>query len=468
MLRVFILVLALLLPLAANAEPRTALVIGNAAYSYAPLANAANDATDMAAALTAAGFDVILKTDADQQAMDEAIATFGDTLKQKGGVGLFYFSGHGVQVAGENYILPVGDALERESDVKYRAINAGQVIDAMAGNQLNIVILDSCRNNPLAASGRSATRGLARVEGGTGLFVSFATSPGSVALDGDGRNSPYTKNLVAAIRTPGLSLEETFKRTLKGVHQETDGKQTPWISSSFFGDFVFLPDGDAADVAEAPLPAVTAPQNTGRRPHPTGASAAGLRGTEPGWCLPRDRRSTPTAAVTAAWSRSRRGRTASDFTWWIGNQVFKGSGRFAGRMLVVDWGAEHPVIYTFEGGGDLDGEWADGSATETLDLYAEAAPDAVPPLAGHYQVRGRNPDGSAYSGTVTIAEKGGGYRVDWKVGGSAYKGIGKLDGNVLTVDWGSSTPVVYAVRPDGTLAGLWDAGNGEEVLTPAE
>ena len=455
----------------ARAEPRTALVIGNAAYSYGPLANAVNDASDMAAALTKDGFEVILKTDADQQAMDDAIAAFGDKLKAKGGVGLFYFSGHGVQSDGENYILPIGEALAREADLKYKAVNAAQVIDAMAGNGLNIVILDACRNNPLSSSGRSATRGLARVEGGSGLFVSFATSPGAVALDGDGRNSPYTKHLLDAIRTPNLSLEETFKRTLKGVHLETDGAQTPWISSSFFGDFVF----------DATNPATVASDAGG------GGSGGDLLANKP--AVQTASREAPRAVDTVeaapqpagvykATGKNPNGSRYSGmvavapngdgfaFTWWIGKQVLKGTGRFAGRMLVVDWGEPHPVIYNFASDGRLDGEWADGSATETLAPVAVAAAAPIAP-GGRYAVAGKNPNGSRYKGTVTIAPEGDGYRLDWRVGSDSYHGTGTIAGNVLVVDWGDSTPVIYAIEADGTLAGLWKAGTGEETLTPS-
>jgi hypothetical protein len=450
--------------LAATAEPRTALVIGNAAYVYGPLANAGNDAADMAKALEDDGFSVTLLTDAGQQAMDEAIAAFGESLKQKGGVGLFYFSGHGVQVAGENYMLPIGDALQKESDVKYKAVAAGQVLDAMAGNTLNILILDSCRNNPLASGSRGGTRGLARVEGGSGLFVSFATSPGAVAEDGDGRNSPYTKHLLAALQTPDLSLEETFKRTLKGVHLETGGRQTPWISSSFFGDFVFRPSGGAAP-AETPTVAAE-PEQRVAKAEPAPEPAVKSAGTpNPGGVYrakgvnPNGSRYSGMVAVASA-------DDGWNFTWWIGKQRLTGSGRFAGRMLVVDWGAPHPVIYTFGADGSLDGEWADGSATESLSLFAEASDETIPPPAGNYDVSGKSFDGSAYSGTVAITGKADRYRLVWKVGSSTYKGTGRLSGNLLTVDWGSSTPVVYALSADGTLAGLWDGGAGEEFLTP--
>src|SRR5262245_55231870 len=239
---------------APNAEPRTALVIGNAGYSFAPLANPVNDATDMAAALRGAGFDVVLKTDADQRSTSDAIRTFGDALKRKGGVGLFFFAGHGAQLGGENYIVPIGQGFSGERDLKDRAVAASEVVDAMAAakNDLNVIVLDACRDNPIGAGG---TRGLTRIDTNAKLFVSYSTSPGSVALDGRGRNSPYTKHLAQAVNVANIPLEETFKRTLKGVYQETSGQQTPWISSSFFGDFAFRPDGQGGP-GVAPPPVV--------------------------------------------------------------------------------------------------------------------------------------------------------------------------------------------------------------------
>ena len=200
-----------------------------------------NDANDMATALRGAGFDVILKTDADQRSMLDGVRAFGDALKAKGGVGLFFFSGHGAQVSGENYIVPIGAPIASGEALRAQAVTATEVVDAMAAarNGLNIVVLDACRDNPMGGT----ARGLSRIDSSASLFVSFATSPGAVALDGTGRNSPYTKHLAQAINAANLSLEDTFKRTLKGVYQETRGEQTPWISSSFFGDFVFRPGG---------------------------------------------------------------------------------------------------------------------------------------------------------------------------------------------------------------------------------
>ncbi len=206
---------------AASAEPRTALIIGNAAYAGAPLRNPTNDANDMAGVLRKAGFDVIVQTDANQRGMKDAIRSFNAALKSRGGVGLFFFSGHGVQSAGENYLLPVNERFANENDVRGNSVSAAEAVDAMAAarNGLNIVVLDACRNNALP--GTNTTSGLSRIDSNASLFISYATSPGSVALDGEGRNSPYTKHLTQAIDAPGLSLEETFQRTLKGVYTET-------------------------------------------------------------------------------------------------------------------------------------------------------------------------------------------------------------------------------------------------------
>ena len=152
-----LLIVATVLP--AGAAQRVALVIGNSQYESAPLANPVNDATDMAAALTRLGFTVILKKNASQEAMEEALEDFGNRLK-RGGVGLFFYAGHGIQANGANYLIPVGARLKKESDLKYRAIDAGRILDEMqnANNGTNIVILDACRDNPFSRSFRSAGR----------------------------------------------------------------------------------------------------------------------------------------------------------------------------------------------------------------------------------------------------------------------------------------------------------------------
>ncbi|MEQ9692171.1 MAG: hypothetical protein RLO48_20855 [Bauldia litoralis] len=152
-------------------------------------------------------------------------------------------------------------------------------------------------------------------------------------------------------------------------------------------------------------------------------------------------------------------------TWWIGKQIFEGTGQLAGRMLVVDWGAQHPVVYSFAAEGRLDGEWADGSASEKLSPVAIAAPGAQP-KPGRYAVRGRNPDGSGYQGWLELAGDGVTYELAWTIGRDSYRGRGRYENGLLTVEWGGSTPVVYALEADGSLSGLWDAGRGSEKLTP--
>ena len=436
-------------------EPRTALIIGNSAYSFAPLKNPINDAEAMASALEGAGFKVIKETDADQAKMVEAVRTFGAELKRRGGVGLFYFSGHGTQIDGENYLLPVGEQFASLEDVKRRSVTALAVVEAMASahSDLNIFILDACRNNPIDPNG---AKGLSRIDSNARLFISYATSPGLTALDGEGNNSPYAKYLYQSIDAPNLDIEDTFKRTLKGVYVETHGEQTPWIASTFFGDFVFRPSGEPPAAGEEKAPAETAEPEEAAPKTIDLAGVYRVEGTNPNGSKYR-------GMVALAQNNDQ-----FNFTWWIGKDVFRGTGHFAGKMLVVNWGDKTPVIYTFGDEGALDGEWADGSATETLDLVANAAPGDIGLSEGSYRVDGKNADGSGYQGNVEITGQGKAYHLTWQVGSSSYEGDGKLAGNLLTVDWGSSTPVVYALKPDGSLAGLWDAGNGEETLTPEE
>ena len=154
------------------------------------------------------------------------------------------------------------------------------------------------------------------------------------------------------------------------------------------------------------------------------------------------------------------------FKWWIGAQTFDGTGQLAGRMLVINWGDKTPVVYTFGEPGALDGEWADGTATEKLTLYGGASQNQLALRDGLYRAAGRGANGSPYEGVVRIARLGDAYQVDWKIGKDAYKGRGTLNDNLFSVDWGSATPIVYALAADGSLKGLWGAGQGEETLTP--
>ncbi|BCG65252.1 MAG: hypothetical protein methR_P3078 [Methyloprofundus sp.] len=223
---------------------RLALVIGNSNYADAPLINPVNDATDMASKLSALGFEVIKQTNVDRQGMRMAIRDFGNRLKDVD-VGLFYYAGHGVQIKGVNYLVPLRADINSADEVQDESIEAGSVLRKMetAGNKVNIVILDACRNNPFASSFRSLNRGLARMDGPVGSFIAYATSPGAVAADGDGRNGLYTQYLLEAMGQPGLSIEQVFKQVRNQVVSDTSGKQTPWESSSLMGEFVFSGEG---------------------------------------------------------------------------------------------------------------------------------------------------------------------------------------------------------------------------------
>ncbi len=241
---------ALLSAAEAEAEPRVALVIGNSAYAGRPLKNPAHDARALSATLRSLGFDVTEAHDLDQKAMRHAIADFGAKLKD-GAVGLFYYAGHGMQINGRNYLIPTQVTLRSESDVQIEAVDANEVLLRMeeAGNPLNIVILDACRDNPFQRRFRSAAGGLAFMDAPNGTLIAYATSPGRVASDGEGANSTYTEALVQYMLTPGLRVEDVFKRVRTQVRERTDGAQVPWESSSLEGDFYF-----AAAQAEGTCP----------------------------------------------------------------------------------------------------------------------------------------------------------------------------------------------------------------------
>lgn len=238
----------------AGPERRVGLVIGNSAYRQSPLQNPVNDAQAIAATLGSLGFIVTKLENASQGQMHDAIRQFGDSIKN-GGVGLFYFAGHGVQVRGQNFLIPVDADIEREDEVAYKGIDANQVLAKMdsAKNRLNIVILDACRNNPFARSFRSSAQGLAVMDAPVGTLLAFATAPGSVAADGTGKHGVYTEYLLRNITEPGLKIEEVFKRTRFAVRQETSGRQIPWENTSLEGDFFFVapPSGTVAQAGPA-------------------------------------------------------------------------------------------------------------------------------------------------------------------------------------------------------------------------
>jgi len=221
---------------------RMALVIGNGAYSEFGLKNPVNDARDMAKVLGELGFKVTRLENADRRAMQSAISDFG--LKLEGAkTGLFYYAGHGLQVNGRNFLLPVDAKVKSKADVEYEAVDAGRVLAQMreARAEVNIVILDACRNNPYRSLFRSAgPQGLATLSASKGTLIAYATAPGMVAADGAGRNSPYTKHLLREMKT-SKPIEMVFKTVRERVMAETGNEQVPWEASSLVGGFYFVP-----------------------------------------------------------------------------------------------------------------------------------------------------------------------------------------------------------------------------------
>lgn len=221
---------------------RVALVVGNASYPSAPLRNPVNDANDISSALRQSGFEVIQVRNGTKSEMRAAIREFGDKLSTHD-VGLFYYSGHGLEVKGRNYLIPVNADILREDEVPDQGVDVNLVLEKMAtaDKGINIVILDACRDNPFARSFRSLSRGLALMDAPRGTLIAYSTSPGRVAYDGDPseRNSPYTRHLLENIRKPNMPIEQVFKEVRRSVFDNTKGSQIPWENTSLRGDFYF-------------------------------------------------------------------------------------------------------------------------------------------------------------------------------------------------------------------------------------
>lgn len=242
-------------------EHRVALVIGNSDYKTAPLRNPVNDARAMAATLRKLGFEVLVGENLGRKAMLQQMRAFRDKLRSDS-VGLFYYAGHGVQVKGQNFLIPTDAVVRSEAEIDEETVNLGSLLDRLdeAKNAINIVILDACRDNPFARSFRSATRGLAQVDAPTGTMIAYATAPGRTAADGDGANGVYTEEMLRVLNTPGLKVEEVLKRVRAGVVQRTNGAQTPWDASSLIGDFYFIPVAQVAVLQSPPAPLPTPSQ----------------------------------------------------------------------------------------------------------------------------------------------------------------------------------------------------------------
>lgn len=265
-----LLALLLLFPGMAAAAPRVALVIGNGGYGDAigRLANPTHDAELVAQSLTEVGFSVTTLLDGDQKAMKRAISDFGKKLVEAGpeATGLFYYAGHGVQIGGTNYLIPLDAKIDSEADADMEAIDADWILKQMeyAGNRVNVVILDACRNNPLTRGLRSATNGLARMDAPKGSFIAYSTAPGEVAQDGSNGNSPYAAALAKAIAGKATPIEEMFRNVRVDVMAATRESQVPWDSSSLTGAFYFREaDPTVAAAAEAPAAAAAPVEEAG-------------------------------------------------------------------------------------------------------------------------------------------------------------------------------------------------------------
>lgn len=231
-----------------NMENRVALVVGNSSYrSISRLRNPANDARAMAIELRRSDFEVIELIDADYKTMRAAVRDFYNKLsknKPGEGVGLFYFAGHGLQYQGENYLVPVDANIHQPFDIPAETQSVNQVMDAMvtADTRMNIMILDACRNNPFPSATRSSSAGLASIQQAKGCYIAFATAPGSVALDSFDQNSQnglYTQELLKAMKVPGLTIEQVFKKVRENVRQLSGNQQITWDNASITGEFFF-------------------------------------------------------------------------------------------------------------------------------------------------------------------------------------------------------------------------------------
>lgn len=244
----------------ALAEARFALIIGNSVYQQAPeLPNPVNDARDIENVLADLEFETRLLLDASLRDIQKSITLFLEDLDDSDGIGLFFFAGHGIQINGENYLLPVDT--RTDIDLAEQGYNVSQLLNAMrrASTSTKIIILDACRNNPFIAQAvesgddngesralvnktlRNSATGLSKLNAPPDTMIAFSTSPGKTAADGNGRNSPYTGELVKALQRRGLTIEKVFRTVRQGVYDKTDGQQVPWESSSLIQSFYFNP-----------------------------------------------------------------------------------------------------------------------------------------------------------------------------------------------------------------------------------
>jgi len=224
--------------------PKLALVIGNGGYKEAPaLKNALNDARAMGEALRALKFSVSVAIDADRRRMQTTIRNFIQTVAASQGVAMFYFAGHGLQLAWRNYLLPVDAAIDKPEDLRTQGVDVDGLVKGLkkAANPMNLIILDACRENPFAKDFRSRAKGLSQMDAPPSTLLAYATSPGNVASDGEGTNGLYTEHLLREMQVPEAKVEDVFKRVRLGLRLKSGGAQIPGESTSLEEDFWFMP-----------------------------------------------------------------------------------------------------------------------------------------------------------------------------------------------------------------------------------
>jgi hypothetical protein len=238
-----------------SALPRTALVIGNTRYAEAPLKNPVNDAKAIGAELQGLGFKVDLLLDAGRTQMANSIQAFGGALARVKGVGLFYYAGHGAQLAWRNYLIPVDAEIEKLEDMRDKTVELNSVLQGLikAANPMNVIILDACRDNPFGTKVPTEQKGLSQFDAPPGSLLAYATSPGNTAADGEGANGLYTENLLRELETPSAKIEDVFKRVRLAVRRRSEGRQIPWESTSLEEDFYFRPPKQARKLSEEEL-----------------------------------------------------------------------------------------------------------------------------------------------------------------------------------------------------------------------
>jgi len=233
--------------------PKVALVIGNSKYARSPLVNPANDARAIGEALKGAGFDVTAKLDAPHNDLAQAVQAYTQALASRQAVGVFYFAGHGLQLAWRNYMVPVDANVRAAADIQAQCVELGTLLSGItkAKNPLNVIILDACRDNPFGNLGGVDQKGLSQMDAPPGTLLAYATAPGNVASDGEGANGLYTEHLLKEITVPEAKVEDVFKRVRLHVRRRTHGQQIPWESTSLEEDFYFVPPRTLASQAAA-------------------------------------------------------------------------------------------------------------------------------------------------------------------------------------------------------------------------